>query len=104
MLNLLQSEKSRDGDLAARIEALRDELAELGREAKKQGIGVYRGAAHSGRGFFSELPEYLHSMTPAARRQTRAAKHVVRDHPTAAIGVAGLVLVGLAATLIYARR
>jgi ElaB/YqjD/DUF883 family membrane-anchored ribosome-binding protein len=98
------SDKPRRWDIEARIEALRDELASLRRDAARGSRGAYESAKETGYDFLSELPHMSRAAVPAARRQARIAEQAVRDHPTAAVAVAGLVLIGLAASVIYSRR
>ena len=104
MRSLFDFDNRRRHDIDARIEMLRDEIAALSRDASRLGKNAYESARASGQDVFSELPRYARSALPVARRQTQVAGRTVRDHPTAAAAVAGLVLVGLAATLIYSRR
>jgi ElaB/YqjD/DUF883 family membrane-anchored ribosome-binding protein len=98
------SDKSGRWDIEARIEALRDEMASLSRDASRIGRGAYDSAAESGSDLIAALPRMSRAAVPAARRQARAAEKTVRDHPTAAVAVAGLILIGLAASVIYSRR
>ena len=99
-----RADNSARWDIEARIEALRDEVAALSRDASRIGRGAYDSAAESGADLLGALPRMSRAALPMARRQARAAEKTVRDHPTAAVAVAGLILIGLAASVIYSRR
>jgi ElaB/YqjD/DUF883 family membrane-anchored ribosome-binding protein len=103
MRSLFQFDNRR-GSIESRIEMLRDEISELSRDAAHLSRGAYKSARDSGQDFFAEVPNYARAAMPVARRNARVAEKAVRDHPTAAVAVAGLVVLGLAATLIYSRR
>ena len=104
MRSLFRTDQNPRGDIESRIEMLRDEIAELSREASRMSRGAYRNARDFGQDFLADLPVFARKALPVARRQARIAEKTVRDNPTAATAVAGLVLLGLAATLIYSRR
>lgn len=104
MRSLFQFDDHRRGSLESRIEMLRDEISELSRDASRLSRGAYKNARESGYELLSEVPKYARASLPVARRSARAAERAVRDRPVTAAAVAGLVVLGLAATLIYSRR
>ncbi len=98
-----RSEKS-TWDVEARLEALRDEISALSKDVAKSGRRSYASARDTGHELLSEIPDAARKALPVARRSARAAERTVRDNPTTTVAVAGLVLLGLAATVIYSRR
>ena len=93
-------------ELKERIHALSDELDTLKSRLAKQGAHAYRGAWNAGEGLVDTLGSYLHDTLPDIRRGTRRLGRQVHDNPgtTAAVAVAGLVVIGLAASVFLRRR
>ena len=92
-----------DIDLDKQIAALSKELAGLKKVVAKRGGAYYEDGRDAALDTYSDLAGRLRDAMPTIRKQGRVIERSARDHPAAAAAV-GLVVVGLAASLLFSRR
>ncbi|MBZ9678966.1 hypothetical protein [Mesorhizobium sp. ES1-1] len=92
-----------DIDLDKQVETLTRELAGLKKALAKRGGAYYQEGRDATLDTYSDIAERLRDAMPAIRKQGRVIEKSARDHPAAAAAV-GLVVLGLAASLLFSRR
>lgn len=92
-----------DIDLDKQIATLTRELAGLKKALAKRGGAYYQDGRDATLDTYSEIAEQVRDAMPAIRKQGRVIEKSARDHPAAAAAV-GLVVLGLAASLLFSRR
>lgn len=92
-----------DIDLDKQIATLTRELAGLKKALAKRGGAYYQDGRDATLDTYSEIAERVRDAMPAIRKQGRVIEKSARDHPAAAAAV-GLVVLGLAASLLFSRR
>ena len=90
--------------LEKELDHLRREVARLSRSAAQHGAHAYDETRRGGHEVYSDLMDALTDALPVARRKAHAMDRAMRDNPAATAAVVGLVVVGLVASLVYARR
>lgn len=95
-------------DLEAGIEdqiaALRREVAALSKTVSRRSAGALDDAQDAASELIDQLKNLLRQAMPVAQRKADAAEKLVRRHPTAAAATVGLVVAGLALSLMLSRR
>jgi ElaB/YqjD/DUF883 family membrane-anchored ribosome-binding protein len=92
-----------EDDIEARLHRLGKEVAALRRAVGRSGGRTAEHARETAGDLAAELSERLSDLMPRMRRRGAAAERVAREHP-AAVAVAGVVVVGLALSLLLHRR
>ena len=92
-----------DIDLDKQVATLTRELAGLKKALAKRGGAYYQEGRDVTLDTYSDIAERLRDAMPAIRKQGRVIEKSARDHPAAAAAV-GLVVLGLAASLLFSRR
>lgn len=92
-----------DIDLEKQVAALSKELAGLKKALAKRGGAYYEDGREAAWDYYSDLAERIGGSLPSIRKQGRAIEKTARDHPAMA-AIVGLVVLGLAASLIFGRR
>jgi hypothetical protein len=92
-----------DIDLDKQVATLTRELAGLKKALAKRGGAYYQEGRDATLDTYSDIAERLRDAMPAIRKQGRVIEKTARDHPAAAAAV-GLVVLGLAASLLFSRR
>ncbi len=99
-----------DKDLEKQVAQLTKELASLKKQLSKRGHHYYeegREALADYRDtisdYYDEISSRLGDHVPELRKRARAIESTAREHPAAAAAV-GLIIVGLAASLLFGRR
>lgn len=86
------------------LDSLRREMAKLASRASHLGAEAY----DDGRDRFSdvrhEIADAISAWLPVARREAGRMERVARDNPNATMALAGLVVLGLLASVIYSKR
>lgn len=90
--------------LEAELSSLRREVSRLSRKAGQYGADTYHDTRRGSHELYGELVDVFSAMLPVARRRTHDAERLVRDNPAATAAIVGLIVVGLAASIIYSRR
>lgn len=94
---------SDNDDIEVRLRRLSKELSALSRIAAKRGERGFDDTREALSEVVSDLSERVTDMMPEVRRRARAIESSAREHP-ATVAVAGVVLVGLALSLLLRRR
>ncbi|MFA6153080.1 hypothetical protein [Mesorhizobium sp.] len=92
-----------DIDLDKQVATLTRELAGLKKALAKRGGAYYQDGRDATLDTYSDIAERLRDAMPAIRKQGRVIEKSARDHPAAAAAF-GLVVLGLAASLLFSRR
>jgi len=92
-----------DIDLEKQVATLSRELAALRKAISKQGGAYYEDGRDAASDYYAQLAGRITDALPAIRSRGRAIERTARDHPATAAAV-GLVVVGLVASLLLARR
>lgn len=92
-----------DIDLEKQVAALSRELAALRKTVSRRGGAYYEDGRDAALDTYSDLAGRLRDAMPAIRERGRVIEKSARDHPAAAAAV-GLVVLGLAASLLFSRR
>jgi len=95
---------TRRGAIEARIDALREEISSLTRQASRMGGDAYDTTQRAVPALAHELEDLIEQAWPMMRSRARHVERVARDNPTATAAAVGLVALGLLATIIYSRR
>ncbi|MBL8583316.1 MAG: hypothetical protein JNL61_13970 [Rhizobiaceae bacterium] len=92
-----------EDDIEVRLRQLRKEVSALSRAVTRRGERGLDDTREALSEVVSDLSDRVSDMLPEVRRRARAIEHSAREHP-AAIAVAGMLVVGLALTLLVRRR
>jgi len=92
-----------DIDLEKQVATLSRELAALRKAISKQGGAYYEDGRDAASDYYAQLAGRLTDALPAIRSRGRVIERTARDNPAAAAAV-GLVVVGLVASMLFARR
>ena len=90
--------------LEKELDHLRREVARLGRNAARYGTEAYDDTRRGGHEIYAEMMDALMGALPMARRKANSMERAMRENPAATGALVGLVVVGLVASLVYARR
>lgn len=90
-------------DLEKRVRELTREVAQLKRAAAKRGAAAIEDASETASDLYADVAERVIAMLPSMRKRAKSIERTAYDHPKAVAAV-GLVVVGLAATLLLRRR
>ena len=97
-------------DLEKQVAQLSKELASLKKKLSKQGSRYYDDSREALSEYSDTLSDYYEEISdrigehlPDLRRQARAVERSAREHPAAA-AAAGLIVLGLVASLLFSRR
>lgn len=94
---------SADDDLEERFRRLSKEVQALSRAVGRRGSRAMDEGRDGAAELVSELSDRLSDMMPEIRRRSRAVEQTAREHP-AAVAVAGVLVVGLALSIILHRK
>lgn len=92
-----------DIDLDKRVRELTRELATLKRLAAKRGTAALDEAGETASDIYGAVAERLVASLPSLRKRAKALEKQAYDHP-ATVAAVGLVVIGLAASLLLRRR
>lgn len=99
-----------DVDLEKQVAQLSKELKSMKKQLSKRGNHYYEegreALADYGdtlSGYYEDFASRIGDHIPDIRRKARAIENTAREHPAAAVAV-GLVVIGLAASLLFSRR
>jgi hypothetical protein len=92
-----------DVDLREQMEAVRKELSALRKVAAARGSALYEDAGETLSDYASDFADRINPYLPVVRRQAHVFRKAATDHPAVAAAV-GLVVIGLAASLLFGRR
>jgi len=92
-------------DLRDQIASLNHEVAAMRKQMMRRGRGAFRDGRHTSEDIVETVREYLSSAMPDIRRSAYHIQHRAREHPgtTAAVAAAGVIVLGLAASLLMRR-
>jgi len=90
--------------LERELDHLHREVARLSRSASRYGADAYDETRRGGQEMYDGMMSAVMGMLPVARKKANAMEQVVRENPAATTALVGLVVVGLVASLLYARR
>lgn len=86
------------------LDSLRREMAHLASRASRLGRDTYDDGRDRMSDVGGEISDAIAAWLPVARREARRVERTARDNPNATAAVVGLVVLGLIASVVYARR
>ncbi|MFC5386373.1 hypothetical protein ACFPLB_10385 [Aquamicrobium segne] len=89
--------------LSKELTALRKQLSRRGHDYYEEGRETLTGYGDTVSAYYDELSGKLNDHLPELRKRARMIENTAREHPAAAVA-AGLIIVGLAASLFFSRR
>jgi hypothetical protein len=92
----------RDIDLQEQVRMLGNEVALLRKTATKHGSNLYGQASETVSDYYADISDAIRAALPGFRKRARAAESVAYQNP-AIVAVIGLVVVGLAASILFRR-
>lgn len=99
-----------DKDLEKQVAQLTKELASLKKQLSKRGHHYYEEGREALADYRDTISDYYDEISgrigdhmPDIRRKARVIENTAREHPAAAAAV-GLIVIGLAASLLFGRR
>ena len=92
-----------DIDLQKRVRELTKELSQLQRAASKRGGAALEEAGDAASDLYATVADRLISSLPTLRKRAKVLEKTAYDHP-ATVAAVGLVVIGLAASLLLRRR
>lgn len=90
--------------IEAEMDNLRRQISGLSARASRMGSHAYRNTSRSLPDLYEEVSGFLHDALPLSRHDRHCVERMAREHPYTTTALAGLVLLGLVATLLYTRR
>ena len=93
----------REIDLQEQVRMLGNEVASLRKAAAKRGSNLYDQASETASDYYADIADAIRAALPGFRKRARAAETAAFQNP-AIVAAIGLVVVGLAASLLFRGR
>jgi len=93
----------REIDLQEQVRMLGNEVASLRKAAAKRGSNLYDQASETASDYYTDIAEAIRAALPGFRKRARAAETAAFQNP-AIVAAIGLVVLGLAASLLFRGR
>jgi hypothetical protein len=93
----------REMDLQEQVRMLGNEVASLRKAAAKRGSNLYDQASETASDYYADIADAIRAALPGFRKRARAAETAAFQNP-AVVAAIGLVVIGLAASILFRRR
>jgi hypothetical protein len=93
----------REIDLQEQVRMLGNEVASLRKTAARRGSNLYDKASETASDYYADIADAIRAALPGFRKRARAAETAAFQNP-AIVAAIGLVVIGLAASILFRRR
>ena len=93
----------REIDLQEQVRMLGNEVASLRKTAARRGSNLYDQASETASDYYADIADAIRAALPGVRKRARAAETAAFQNP-AIVAAIGLVVIGLAASILFRRR